>query len=72
MEWFPSPPGVAEPHRGPGGGGPIGGGAIGGGSPAVPRVSPAGYWIGGVLILGGLAVAVVWFVVTVVGVLNAP
>ncbi|WP_334141518.1 hypothetical protein [Rhabdothermincola sp.] len=44
----------------------------GAGPPGPRKVSPAGYWIGGAVIAVGVAIAVVWFVVTLVGLLNAP
>lgn len=57
VEPFPSPPPVVDATEG---------------QPTVKRVSPAGYWIGGAVIVVGLAVAAVWFVATIVGVVNAP
>jgi hypothetical protein len=35
-------------------------------------VSPAGYWIGGAILVVGCTAAIVWFVVVIVGLVNAP
>jgi hypothetical protein len=44
-------------------------------APPVPggaTVSSAGYWIGGAILLLGCGAAIVWFVVVIVGLVNAP
>ena len=36
------------------------------------KVSPAGYWIGGGILVVGCGIAVIWFIVAIVGLVNAP
>jgi hypothetical protein len=36
------------------------------------KVSSAGYWIGGGILLVGCSIAIVWFIVAIVGLVNAP
>jgi hypothetical protein len=62
----PGPPGPYQLPPAPGTPGPGGPGAIG----ADRRVSPAGYWIAGAVLLVGAGAAVVWFVIAIVSLVN--
>jgi hypothetical protein len=41
-------------------------------APAGRSVSSAGYWIGGGILVVGCGIAIVWFVITIVGLVDAP
>lgn len=41
-------------------------------TPGGTSVSSAGYWIGGAILLFGCGAAIVWFVIVIVGLVNAP
>jgi hypothetical protein len=58
------PPGPAGPYQMPPSAAPV--------AADQKRVSPAGYWIGGGILAVGCGIAIVWFVVTIVGLVDAP